>query len=200
MGGSANQRRSACWNDFGDTRFSTRAAAHFYGNGARRLAAAVLCSNSSTLPHAIRDNNLDRSGRWRSGHAGRHRLTLRFDEHWNIVRIHSRLRRRGRFAANRRWASAAVSCPTRAAVSDRRRASVFRAHAQPAGAHLDPFLCLARNWSADLFSLQRSTQQTAPRYRHRYNGSYYTTDNQDVIVRVLTGTHPTKAAVSRRFL
>ena len=48
---------------------------------------------------------------------------------WNIVRLHSRLRRCGRFAADRRRASAAVSCPARAAVSDHRRASVFHADA-----------------------------------------------------------------------
>src|SRR5206468_10952041 len=48
------------------------------------------------------------------------------------------------------------------------------------GSHLYRVLCLAWNWYGDLFSLQRSTLQTAPRHRHRYNGRYPTGANQDV--------------------
>ena len=89
------------------------------------LLPQYFAQNSSALPHPARDDNLDRRDRRRSGDAGRHRFTRRSDEHRNIVRVHSCLRRCGRFAADRRRASAAVSCPARAAVSDHRRDPVL---------------------------------------------------------------------------
>jgi Amino acid permease len=99
-GPGISQRRRTCRNDFCLAGLSTRAAAHFHGDGAGWVTSAIFRENSSALSHSTRHDNLDRCCGRRRGDADRHRIALRPDQHRNVVCIYFGLYRRGCFEAN----------------------------------------------------------------------------------------------------
>src|ERR1041385_5148124 len=119
LGPGAGERRRARGYDFGITRLSTGPAAHFYGNGARRFAPAIFCSDSSTLPHATRHDHPDGDFGRRRRDVCRYWIARGPDEYRNAVRIYPGLFRRGDSAADRSGPATAVPRSNGAVVSDR---------------------------------------------------------------------------------
>src|SRR5262249_128927 len=96
--------------------------------------------------------------------------------------------------------TAPVSRAVRSDFPNRRRLYVLGFDAEPPGDDLDSFCCVARNRAPDLFPVQRAAQQASTWHRRRGDRRHSSAVRQDVIVRLLIITRPTKVAVSRRFL
>src|SRR5207244_4550374 len=69
----------------------------------------------------------------------------------------------------RRESATPVPRSDESVVSNSRCRLLLRLDAKPASGDVDSFLCLARNWPADLFLLWRESQQIAQWRRHRDN-------------------------------
>jgi Amino acid transporters len=169
----------------------------FHGDGARRFIAAILRQNSSAFrtPHITTI--------WTGVVVGAVAMVTNIGE---LADLRTSARSSRLF-----WFASASTCCAASTRNDRvrfacrsfrfshpRRVHVPGSDAEPAGDDLDSFCGLARNRTRDLFPVQRAAQQTRRgidpgrrktflRRSSRRNRPHF------------TGTHPTKAVVSRRF-
>ena len=110
----------------------------------------------------------------------------------NFVRLRAGLRGGDGSATNGSESGASLSGSAGSIVSDSRHPSLLRLNDESSFGHLGAIFYLARNRTPDLFPVQRTAQQTPAWHRRWDYRRHSSADHQDIVVRILTGTHPTK--------